>query len=93
MTGQRRPDDRRLARCAPERPAAYPDDVTLPAVDVLRVRTVQFDPEHGAAEPLLDLLPERDGLAWVHDGEGLVGWGVAARVELAGPERFAEAQR
>ncbi len=65
--------------------------MTLPAVDVLSVRTVRLDPDH--ARPLLDLLPERGGLAWVHDGEGLVGWGAAARVELGGPERFADAQR
>jgi len=32
--------------------------------------------------------------AWVHHGEGLVGWGEAARVSLpAGPDRFAAAEK
>ncbi len=43
--------------------------------------------------PLLDLLPEQDALAWVRDGDGLVGWGTAARCELSGPDRFADAER
>jgi menaquinone-specific isochorismate synthase len=42
--------------------------------------------------PLLDLLPEDDALAWVRRGQGLVGWGAAARVETSGAERFAEAE-
>ncbi len=41
--------------------------------------------------PLLDLLPELGGLAWVSDGEGLVGWGAAARLELRGPDPFGTA--
>jgi menaquinone-specific isochorismate synthase len=37
---------------------------------------------------LLDLLPPAAPLAWVRRGEGLVAWGVAARLELpAEPER------
>ena len=43
--------------------------------------------------PLVELLPERDPLSWVHLGEGLVGWGVAARVRTRGPDRFADAER
>ncbi|GDY29432.1 isochorismate synthase [Gandjariella thermophila] len=43
---------------------------------------------------LLDLLPgPDDALAWVSGGEGLVGWGEAARVEASGPDRFAELDR
>ena len=56
---------------------------------MLCVRTVRVE-QPGA---LLDLLPEQGALAWVHDGEGLVGWGEAARVELTGDDRFADAQR
>ena len=43
--------------------------------------------------PLLDLLPHApDALAWVRDGEGLVAWGVAARIEAGrGPDRFRRA--
>ena len=65
---------------------------SAPAVDVLHVRTVRVDGHPGAAPDLLDLLPEPGALAWVRDGEGLVGWGCAARVELPGPGRFPEAQ-
>jgi menaquinone-specific isochorismate synthase len=43
---------------------------------------------------LLRRLPTSAGaLAWVHDGEGLVGWGEVARLEVRGPGRFAQAQR
>ncbi len=62
----------------------------LPAasVDLLEVRTtVLADPG-----PLLDLLPATGAVAWTQGGEGLVGWGEAARVEVGGPTRFADAQ-
>ncbi|MEU4802235.1 isochorismate synthase [Actinosynnema sp. NPDC023587] len=43
---------------------------------------------------LLGRLPAPTGaLAWVRDGSGLVGWGEAARFEVSGPDRFAEADR
>lgn len=49
-----------------------------------RTRVVSSDAE------LLRLLPSSEGaLAWVLRGEGLVGWGEAARFEPSGPERFA----
>lgn len=54
----------------------------------LLVRTHQVE-----VDDLLDLVPERDFLAWVHDGEGLVGWGRAASFDVTGAERFAEASR
>jgi menaquinone-specific isochorismate synthase len=60
-----------------------------PAQDAtpLVVRTVAVaDPG-----PLLALLPDHDGTAWVRRGEGLVGWGVAALVRTRGPGRFAQA--
>ena len=41
--------------------------------------------------PLLDLLPEQDHVSWLRRGEGLVGWGVAARLETSGPARFSDA--
>jgi len=41
--------------------------------------------------PLLDLLPSTDALAWVHCGDGLVGWGRAAEFRTTGTERFTEA--
>lgn len=47
-----------------------------------------------SSSALLDLLPTDDGaLAWVRAGDGLVGWGEAARFEPSGPDRFDEAAR
>ncbi|MGY1621713.1 isochorismate synthase MenF [Geodermatophilus sp. SYSU D00965] len=40
---------------------------------------------------LLDLLPGAGALSWVRRGEGLVGWGEAARLEVSGPSALAEA--
>lgn len=63
---------------------------TLPHALTVRTRKIHpGDPRHD--QPLLDLLPERAALSWVCRGEGLVGWGAAARLEVAGPDRFAEA--
>src|SRR4051794_10029900 len=62
---------------------------TAPALLPLVARTVPI-PDPGR---LLELLPARAALAWVRRGEGLVGWGEAARVSTAGPDRFADAQR
>lgn len=43
--------------------------------------------------PLLHRLPEPDGaLAWVRDGDGIIGWGEASRAVVRGPHRFALAQ-
>jgi len=42
---------------------------------------------------LLSLLPAQGGLAWVRDGQGLIGWGEAARLVVRGRERFSRAQR
>jgi menaquinone-specific isochorismate synthase len=55
----------------------------------LVVRTTQLD----EAGSLLDLLPPEAAFAWLRRGEGLVAWGEAARIELRGPDRFAEASR
>ncbi len=54
----------------------------------LRVQTMSVDL---ADLPLLDLLPEHAPLTWLRKGEGLVGWGVAARLETHGPTRFSDA--
>jgi menaquinone-specific isochorismate synthase len=53
---------------------------------VVRTRPVE-DP----AGALLDLLPADGPLAWVRRGDGLVGWGTAARLEVAESNRFADA--
>jgi len=61
---------------------------SAPALALLTASTVRVD-EPG---PLLSLLPEDGALAWVSRGEGLVGWGEAARFETAGADRFELAQ-
>ena len=42
--------------------------------------------------PLLALMPREEAVAWVHRGEGLVGWGVAATIRTDGVSRFADAR-
>lgn len=55
----------------------------------LFVTTVPLDDDR----ELLELLPGAYALAWVRGGEGVVGWGEAARYELGGSERFSRANR
>ena len=57
----------------------------------LVVRTVEI-PDPG---DLLARLPRPDlATSWVHRGDGLVGWGEAARITLpAGPDRFAAGEK
>ena len=43
--------------------------------------------------PLLAVLPDHAPLAWLRHGDGLVGWGVASRLDTGGPERFAAAEQ
>lgn len=54
----------------------------------LVVRTTEIaDPGH-----MLRLLPARpDTYAWLRRGEGLIGWGTAARLETRGADRFVDA--
>lgn len=61
--------------------------VHAPAARPLLARTVEID-DPG---PLLALLPTEDQLAWIHRGDGLVGWGRAAEYTFTGPSRFADA--
>ena len=58
--------------------------------DGLTVRTVQV-PDPG---DLLARLPGRSASAWIHYGDGLVGWGEAARLTIpAGTDRFAAGEK
>ena len=55
-----------------------------------RITTVRL----GTHLPLLELLPDSaTPLAWVRNGEGLVGWGVFASKKVSGPKRFDEARQ
>ncbi|MCW2532737.1 MAG: entC [Blastococcus sp.] len=61
--------------------------LTSPAAAARTVTTVRSD-DAGA---LLDRLPTEGALSWVRRGEGLVGRGEAARLEVTGPHALTEA--
>jgi len=61
--------------------------LTSPAAAARTVATVRSDD----AAPLLDRLPTVGALSWVRRGDGLVGRGEAARLEVTGPNALAEA--
>jgi menaquinone-specific isochorismate synthase len=63
--------------------------VTSPGTVTPPVTTVSLDD----VLELLDLLPADGALSWVRRGEGLVGWGEAARLEVTGPGALARAAR
>ncbi len=68
------------------------DAAAAPTRATLLARTVAVPTE--AVGELLDLLPgpqPQEAMAWVRRGEGIVGWGEAARIDTSGPGRFAEA--
>jgi menaquinone-specific isochorismate synthase len=60
----------------------------VPSRPPATIRTVEIDPPGRGP---LDLLPEHGGLAWMSGGNGLIGWGITARLEVRGPDRFARA--
>ncbi len=66
---------------------ATSDGATASAA-ALTVRTIPVDLGETA---LLDLVPENEPVTWLRKGEGLVGWGVAARLDTSGPTRFSDA--
>ncbi len=70
-------------------PRTLLDVTTLPAAAPLVVRTITVD-DPG---PLLQLVPERSPFAWVRHGDGLVGWGTAARFDASGPRQIEAADR
>ncbi|MHB1431956.1 MAG: isochorismate synthase, partial [Streptosporangiaceae bacterium] len=66
------------------------DEAAQRAPGRLTVRTAEV-PDPG---DLLALLPVPDALSWVRQGDGLVGWGTAARITLpAGHDRFAAGEK
>ncbi|HEY6738297.1 MAG TPA: isochorismate synthase [Actinopolymorphaceae bacterium] len=54
----------------------------------LVVRTIALDDEDGS---LIELLPDRQAIAWSRRGEGFAARGVAARLDVSGRQRFAHA--
>lgn len=63
------------------------------ASEPLVVRTTAVDLGGPETARLLDLLPADSPVTWLRNGEGLVGWGVAARVSTTGPTRFRDADK
>ena len=63
---------------------------TATSLEPLVVRTVEVT-DGRASAALVDLLPPGSPLAWIRNGEGLIGWGEAARLVLSGPDRFEQA--
>jgi menaquinone-specific isochorismate synthase len=69
---------------------AHSDEPSQPAPDRLVVRTVPV------ADPgdLVACLPGPDSVAWIRGGNGMVGWGEAARVSIpAGEDRFTAGEK
>jgi menaquinone-specific isochorismate synthase len=67
---------------------------TATSLEPLVVRTVELSrADARATAALVDLVPPGSPLAWIRDGEGLVGWGEAARLVVSGPDRFERAVR
>jgi menaquinone-specific isochorismate synthase len=70
-------------------------DVIAPAATpslIAHTTLVPADHPYATAD-LLSLVPANGALAWVRDGEGLIGWGETARLVVRGRERFSRAQR
>ena len=61
--------------------------LTSPAEALGVVTTVRSED----AVALIDRLPAEGALSWVRHGEGMVGWGEAARLEVTGPDALARA--
>jgi len=69
----------------------YPRRVTSAPTSRTRQRLRVHTGRAARADLLAELPHPQHALAWVRDGSGLVGWGEAARLEVSGPNRFAEA--
>ncbi|MDN6177049.1 MAG: isochorismate synthase [Micrococcaceae bacterium] len=68
---------------APETGSAQTQDPSRP-----RLRSITIARATGQESSLLDLLVRDDSLVWGRRGEGLVGFGEAARFTADGPDRF-----
>ncbi len=89
MVGWQLGATRGIARRGPPRGLPW---AVVSTAEVVAPTTVRTLPAEDTAD-LLRRLPSGGALAWVRRGEGLVGWGEAARIELRGPDRFAAAER
>ena len=71
----------------------YPDQVSRTAHAEFAGQLVVTTRPIDASLDLISLLPPGENVCWVRRGEGLVGWGNAARLQVRGVERFARTQR
>ncbi|MEE1621253.1 isochorismate synthase [Zafaria sp. Z1313] len=74
----------------PPLPSALP--ATAPPVAVPTLRSLTFRRPAMADHGLLDYVVRDDSLVWGRRGDGMVGFGEAARFTSSGPERFARAR-
>lgn len=74
--------------CAP-----YPDAVQRTPHDGQGPRIIATTRPIPSVEDLLDALPQIGGVCWLRRGEGMVGWGITAKLQLRGVERFSRTQR
>lgn len=63
-----------------------------PEVPRLRVRTVAVDATGDLLTRVPDEVDPREVVAWLREGDGMVGWGRVAQVETSGADRFARAE-
>ncbi|WP_151525913.1 isochorismate synthase [Serinicoccus kebangsaanensis] len=63
------------------------------SVPRLRARTLAVDAPGDLLTRVPDEIDPRDVVAWLREGDGLVGWGRVAGVSTTGPDRFADAER
>jgi menaquinone-specific isochorismate synthase len=73
--------------------APYPDQVPSSQLTTPGPNLIAITRPAPAVDDLIDALPAVGGLCWSRRGEGLVGWGIAARLQVRGVERFSRAQR
>ena len=63
-----------------------------PTLPRLRVRSAAVDAPGDLLARVPDEVDPREVVAWLREGDGMVGWGTAASVRTAGPGRFADAE-
>src|SRR6056297_3015679 len=71
----------------------YPDRVHRTQPETTAPKLIATTSPIADLDDLLAALPRIGGLCWVRRGEGLVGWGIAAKLQVRGVERFSRAQR
>ena len=71
----------------------YPDQVHRTQPETTAPKLIATTRPIADVDDLLAALPRIGGLCWMRRGEGLVGWGIAAKLQVRGVERFSRAQR